>query len=65
MNHHDFVYADMMRKYIQMAFTRARHYGNYMGGKKHEKDHGYQLVTRGAGQQKKANTAAIFFAIWK
>ncbi|GAB2859495.1 DUF4385 domain-containing protein [Hymenobacter ruber] len=32
---HDFVGADMARKFIQMGFTRARRYANHVGGKKY------------------------------
>lgn len=32
---HDFVGADMARKFIQMGFTRARRYANHAGGKKY------------------------------
>lgn len=61
----DFVGADMARKYLQMGFTRARRYANYKGGKKYDKDHDFQLLERGTGQQEKADAAAVFFARWK
>jgi len=61
----DFVGADMARKYLQMGFTRARRYANYKGGKKYDKDHDYQLLERGTGQQEKADAAAVFFTKWK
>ena len=61
----DFVGADMARKYLQMGFTRARRYANYKGGKKYDKEHDYQLLEKGTGQQDKADAAAIFFAKWK
>ena len=32
---HDFVGADMARKFIQMGFSRARRYANHAGGKKY------------------------------
>ncbi|GAC1367201.1 MAG: DUF4385 domain-containing protein [Hymenobacter sp.] len=32
---HDFVGADMARKFLQMGFTRARRYANHRGGKKY------------------------------
>jgi hypothetical protein len=32
---HDFVGADMARKFLQMGFTRARRYANHAGGKKY------------------------------
>jgi Domain of unknown function (DUF4385) len=31
----DFVGADMARKFLQMGYTRARRYANYLGGKKY------------------------------
>ncbi|TDE17379.1 DUF4385 domain-containing protein [Dyadobacter psychrotolerans] len=61
----DFVGADMSRKYLQMGFTRARRYANYKGGKKYDKEHDYQLLEKGTGQQEKAKAAAIFFTKWK
>lgn len=61
----DFVGADMARKYLQMGFTRARRYANYKGGKKYDKDHDYQLLERGTGEDEKARAAAIFFRHWK
>ena len=61
----DFVGADMARKYLQMGFTRARRYANYRGGKKYDKDNGYQPMEKGTGQQEKADAAAVFFARWK
>ncbi len=33
---HDFVGADMARKFLQMGFTRARRYANYKGGRKYQ-----------------------------
>ncbi len=32
---HDFVGADMARKFLQMGFTRARRYANHKGGRKY------------------------------
>lgn len=65
LDENDFVGADMARKYLQMGFTRARRYANYKGGKKYDKDHDYQLLEKGTGQQEKAEAAAIFFSKWK
>lgn len=65
LDQNDFVGADMARKYLQMGFTRARRYANYKGGKKYDKDHDYQLLKKGTGQQEKAEAAAIFFSKWK
>ena len=61
----DFVGADMARKYLQMGFTRARRYANYKGGKKYDKENGYEPMEKGTGQQEKADAAAVFFARWK
>jgi len=33
LNANDFVGADMVRKYLQMGYTRARRYANYKGAK--------------------------------
>lgn len=33
---HDFVGADMARKFLQMGFTRARRYANHRGGRKYD-----------------------------
>ena len=41
---HDFVGADMARKYLQMGYTRARRYANYKGGIKYNKDEDYKLL---------------------
>jgi hypothetical protein len=61
----DFVGADMARKYLQMGYTRARRYANYKGGKKYDKEHGYQQLERGTGEDEKAKAAAVFFSSWK
>jgi hypothetical protein len=61
----DFVGADMARKYLQMGFTRARRYANYKGGKKYDKQHDYQLLEKGIGEDEKARAAAVFFSSWK
>ncbi len=36
---HDFVGADMARKFLQMGHTRARRYANYKGGRKYQQSH--------------------------
>ena len=64
-DHHDFVGADMARKYLQMGFTRARRYANYKGGKKYDKDNDYALFEKGTGQQEKAEAAAVFYSKWR
>lgn len=61
----DFIGADMARKYLQMGFTRARRYANYKGGKKYDKEHDYQLLEKGTGEDEKAKAAAVFFSSWK
>ena len=65
LDQNDFVGADMARKYLQMGFTRARRYANYKGGKKYDKNHDYQLLEKGTGEQEKAEAAAVFFDKWK
>ena len=62
---HDFVGADMTRKYLQMGFTRARRYANYKGGKKYMKERNYQLLEKGTGEKQIAEAAAVFFSKWK
>ncbi|ALA61682.1 hypothetical protein AL573_02965 [Rickettsia amblyommatis] len=57
----DFVGADMMRKYLQMGFTRSRRYANYKGGQKYNKEHDYKKLERGGGSKKKVKSADIFF----
>jgi hypothetical protein len=61
----DFVGADMGRKYLQMGFTRARRYANYKAGKKYDKDHDYQLLERGTGEDEKGRAAAVFYQAWR
>jgi len=61
----DFVGADMARKFLQMGYTRARRYANYKGGKKYDKTHDYAQLERGTGDPEKAESAAIFYTVWK
>lgn len=61
----DFVGADMARKFLQMGFTRARRYANYKGGKKYDKDADYKENEKGTGDPQKAESADIFFKVWK
>lgn len=61
----DFVGADMARKFLQMGFTRARRYANYKGGKKYDKDANYKQNEKGTGDPQKAESAEIFFKVWK
>ena len=61
----DFVGADMARKYLQMGYTRARRYANYIGGKKYDKEDDYALLERGTGDREKAAAAEVFYKRWK
>ena len=65
LKNHDFVGADMARKFLQMGFTRARRYANYRGGKKYNANADYKLLPRGTGSEEKAESAAIFYKAWK
>ncbi|RYE36995.1 MAG: DUF4385 domain-containing protein [Sphingobacteriaceae bacterium] len=62
---HEFVGADMARKYLQMGFTRARRYANYKGGKKYNPEQDYQQLERGTGDPEKAEAAAVFYDKWQ
>jgi hypothetical protein len=61
----DFVGADMARKFLQMGYTRSRRYANYRGGKKYDKDNDHAPLERGTGDPEKAESAAIFYEVWK
>ncbi|WP_426489793.1 DUF4385 domain-containing protein [Hymenobacter sp. 102] len=72
---HDFVGADMARKFLQMGFTRARRYANHKGGKKYDGpvpddkkgqsgSHGRAELPRSPEDPEKAEAAAIFKAKW-
>lgn len=61
----EFVGADMARKFLQMGYTRARRYANYKGGRKYDKANGYKPLERGTGDPEKAESAAIFYDMWK
>jgi len=63
--HDEFVGADMARKFLQMGYTRARRYANYKGGRKYGKAQGYKPLERGTGDPEKAESAAIFYEMWK
>src|SRR6478672_13716029 len=39
----DFVGADMVRKFLQMGWTRARRYANHKGGRKYDRRSGQEL----------------------
>lgn len=70
----DFVGADMARKFLQMGYTRSRHYANYRGGKKYQgpvpEDRKGQSGAHGREQNsrthdpQKAESARIFKAAW-
>ncbi|GGG40012.1 DUF4385 domain-containing protein [Hymenobacter glacieicola] len=72
---HDFVGADMARKFLQMGFTRARRYANHKGGKKYDGPvpddkkgqsgaHGRPELPRAEEDPLKAEAAAIFKRKW-
>ena len=71
LNAEDFPGADMVRKFLQMGWTRARRYANHKGGKKYDGPvpddkkgqsgaHGRALLPR-AEDPVKAAAAAIFY----
>ncbi len=73
---HDFVGADMARKFLQMGYTRARRYANHRGGKKYEGAvpadkkgqsgaHGRAERPRDAEDPEKAAAAQIFYKKWR
>ncbi len=55
----------MARKYLQMGFTRSRRYTNYKGGVKYDKQHNYELLTKGTGDFRKALSAKLFYDKWQ
>ena len=62
---HDFVGADMAKKYLHMGFTRARRYANHRDGKKYD-EHGKVLPQEhDAMTCDKARSAEIFKLYWK
>lgn len=61
----EFVGADLARKFLQMGYTRARRYANYKGGRKYDKARGYEEKPRGTGDPLKAESAAVFYEVWK
>lgn len=65
LKHGDFVGADMARKFLQMGYTRARRYANYKGGRKYDRDNNYAQKERGTGDPQKAESARIFYGIWR
>lgn len=65
LKHDDFVGADMARKFLQMGFTRARRYANYKGGRKYDREKGHAQLECGTGDPEKAESAVIFYKVWK
>ena len=61
----DFVGADLVRKFLQMGYTRALGYGNYQKGTKYDKNKDFALNEKSAGNSVKAQSAAIFYQKWK
>ncbi|MCC2545735.1 DUF4385 domain-containing protein [Hymenobacter sp. BT175] len=72
---HDFVGADMARKFLQMGYTRSRRYANHKGGKKYDGPvpvelrgqsgaHGRAELPRSPEDPEKAAAAAIFKQKW-
>lgn len=66
----DFVGMDMVRKYLQMGFTRARRYANHSSGRKYApQDVGKPRRERAqlpaAPDTSKARAAAIFYEAWQ
>ena len=59
----DFVGMDMVRKFLQMGYTRSRRYANHRGGVKYDKDTGALLPPQ--PDPEKAESAAIFRAAWE
>jgi hypothetical protein len=62
---HDFVGADMARKFLQMGYTRSKRYANYKGGKKYDVNNDYALQEKGTGDKEKLKSAAVFYEAWK
>lgn len=71
----DFVGADMVRKFLQMGYTRARRYANHKGGKKYKGAvpddkkglsgaHGREELSRSPEDPIKAAAAEIFKKKW-
>lgn len=56
---HDFVGADMARKFLQMGWTRARRYANYQGGRKYDQKTGEAFPR--IVDAEKAQAAATFY----
>lgn len=62
---HDFVGADMAKKFLHMGFTRARRYANHRDGKKYAPDGTVLPQEPDALVSEKAVSATIFREAWK
>ena len=60
----DFVGMDMVRKYLQMGFTRAMRYAKYPGGQKHDEDGTERDPEQWADADKRA-AAVVFRDAWQ
>lgn len=60
----DFVGMDMVRKYLQMGFTRAMRYAKYPGGQKYDAERNERSSQQWADPEKRA-AAVIFREAWQ
>lgn len=60
----DFVGMDMVRKYLQMGFTRAMRYAKYPGGQKYDPDGTERTPQQWADTEKRA-AAVVFRDAWQ
>ena len=60
----DFVGMDMVRKYLQMGFTRAMRYAKYPGGQKYDDDGAERTPRQWADPEKRA-AAVVFRDAWQ
>lgn len=60
----DFVGMDMVRKYLQMGFTRAMRYAKYPGGQKYD-DEGSERAPRQWADAEKRAAAVVFRDAWQ
>jgi hypothetical protein len=60
----DFVGMDMVRKYLQMGFTRAMRYAKYPGGRKYDEDGTERDPEQWAAPEKRA-AAIVFRDAWQ
>jgi hypothetical protein len=59
----DFVGMDMVRKFLQMGYTRSRRYANHKSGRKYAK--GSKTVLPREEDPIKAESAKIFYETWQ